>query len=127
LLKSYFKDNHGLVAYAHKYDHEKRVKYVKHMYWACKGACDSQLQHHCRITYDANTAWEDIGDIVIPAMFLRYILATINQLKSGRWIYDDSVFEKEKQFIMALSQKVLREATEEERKRTIQVITAGFL
>lgn len=126
LQEMYQKTYHGLVAYAIKNDFENDKRYVKHIYWACKGQCDRQLEYHCRQTYDAITAWEDIGDIAIPAMFLRFVLKTLDQFKSGKWIYDDEVFEKEKYFFVALAQKVLREATEEEKKRTYNVMGTGF-
>ena len=117
LLEALYRENYKcLVAKAIR-DDDNGVQYIEHMYFACKGKCDKELQKSIWKKYKETTSWKDISDLVIPAEFLRWIMATINQLRSGKYIYSETAFEKEKKMIMALSQKVFREMTESERKR----------
>lgn len=93
---------------------KKKPKKVIDIYWACKGNCDEILQNRYLKTFGATTEWEDISDIMIPVKFLQWIFAIMNEIRDGDIIYSDGAFEKEKRFIMAMSQRVLREMTEEE-------------
>lgn len=97
------------------------------VYWACKGECDKQLQEYYHATNNAITRWEDITDLVIPAMFARWVLTTMNQLRIDPKRYTDDAFEKEKHFILAMCQKVLREMTEDERKRAATLFSLPVL
>jgi len=91
------------------------------VYFACKGECDSRLEKAAYNKYGAITAWEDIHDLATPNQYLRWILALMNHLKAG-YQYEDEAFAKVKHFIMALSQKVMREVSEKERVRLRELI-----
>ena len=97
------------------------------VYWACKGECDRALEKHYFDNHKAITRWEDIADLVIPAMFARWVLTTMNQLRNDPEQYTDEAFEKEKHFILAMCQKVLREMTEDERKRAVTLFNLSNL
>jgi hypothetical protein len=99
---------------------------VVDFYWACKGNCDT------RITYAGAarglaTRWEDISDLANPAWYLRWILTTLNELRAGGVAWSDQAHESHKQFLIALGQRVLRELTEEERKRFDKLMTIPML
>jgi hypothetical protein len=90
------------------------------MYFACKGKCDSTLEERLKRQYDAIATWEDLSDLVIPFTFLNWILATMNQLRDDQFVYLEAAHEKNKKLILALSQRVLREMTDAERKRATE-------
>ncbi len=126
LLEGLYRENYkGLIAQVTHRD-ENGIEYVKEMYYACKGTCDKQLSKSIRERYKVHTGWKDISDLAIPLEFLRYVIATINRLRDGNYKYSDSAFEKEKNMIFALSQKVLREMTENEKERVRTLISMPF-
>lgn len=117
-------DYHGLVSLASK-ENEGITEYHE-CYFACKGDCDRKLEAKVR-NKGLMSSWEDISDLVKPNFYLRYILATINQLNSREYIYLPEALKKERLLIMALSQKVFHEVTEEERNRFNEILSTGIL
>lgn len=124
LQEMYYKTYTGLIAYAEEmnFREDKTLITYKFIYWACKGKCDKKLERYYYDKHGLTTSWTDIGDLVIPALFIKFILTTLNQLHSKKYKYDGDTFKKEKEFILALSQKVLRETTDEERQIVLSVI-----
>ena len=99
---------------------------VEDVYWCCKGNCDQLLKQRFsndHSGYHAVDTWEDIPDIRIPIIFIRWVMATFNELRAGV-SYDDSAFENYKQFILTLFPYVSRNMTAMEREKiaTIQSI-----
>jgi hypothetical protein len=102
--------------------------HVEDFYWCCKGNCDQLLklrfsnEHSGSHIFDS---WEDIPDIGIPTMFIRWVMAAFNESRAGV-SYSDSAFENYKQFILALFPYVSRNitATEREKIAAIQRIPA---
>ena len=126
LLEGLYRENYqGLIAQVTHRD-ENGIEHVKEMYYACKGTCDNQLNKSIWERYKVSTGWKDISDLAIPLDFLRYVIATINRLRDGNYKYSDPAFEKEKNMIFALSQKVLREMTENEKERVRTLINMPF-
>jgi hypothetical protein len=91
--------------------------HIHDVYWACKGECDRVLEQRASRADGYSTSWEDIGDLVIPAWFLRYVLVSMDRLRDGWDIYTDEAYKKEKYFVRAIAQKAMREMTERERER----------
>ncbi len=123
LYKIYEKNFTGLIAFVHdfqKIEDEGVIKYedkIYDIYWACKGQCDKSLENKFFQTYNVGTAWEDIDDLVMPAHFIKWVLAILNRLENKKDNYSPEAYKKLKYFIMAISQKVLREMTEDEKTR----------
>src|SRR5439155_7416146 len=84
-------------------------------YWACKGRCDEEMRR--RVGRPYNDSWMDIEDLRIPFMFVRFVSVTLNRMRAGLDVYSDTAFEREKEFIIRLSQSVVRETTDEEWER----------
>jgi hypothetical protein len=127
LLEALYQENYnGLVAQVEVRDPETGVQRVEEMYFSCKGKCDKQLENRYWQKYGAVSGWHDLSDLAIPAEFLRWIIATLNRLRSGKHGYSDSAFRKEKTLIMGLAQKVFREMTERERERVRELISLPF-
>ncbi len=119
LIESLNNETYGAVV-CHVISNDDSEKIID-IYWACKGTCDTKLEEKYH-RQSATTAWEDITDLVIPAMFLRWVLTSMNQMRENPEMYSDEAYKKHKHFIMAMSQKVLREMTEDEKQRTIELI-----
>lgn len=118
LLEAMYREEYsGLVGRIDVHDDKTGEVRVEDLYFACKGACDRTLRERYRTRYKTTCPWKDLSDLVIPAELLRWIMATLNQLRDPKYVFSDRAFEREKTLIMALSQKVFREMTEVERER----------
>jgi len=113
--KDILHDKSGIVAFVIKSElvNEKNVDEYIDFYWACKGNCDRVLQS----SYDEITAWEDFQDLSIPLIYIRWCIATINNLHSGRIIFTDKAIERFTEFTIKMSQLVFKETTEEQWER----------
>lgn len=114
ILQEMFKDQyHANYVQVHSYNGS--TEHIHDVYWACKGQCDDLRSRN--LPAGQYTNWQDIGDIIIPTKYVEWILATINLIKTGMSTYEEIAFKKEKEFIIAISQKVVREMTQEEKDR----------
>lgn len=52
----------------------------KNVYFSCKGQCDLRLEAKYRLKGYHSAGWEDIDDLMIPTLFLKNIVAYLNQL-----------------------------------------------
>ena len=113
--KDILHDKSGIVAFVLKSQlvDEKIVDECIDVYWACTGNCDRVL----RSSYDEITSYEDFQDLSIPLIFIRWCVATINNLHSGRKIFNDKAIERFSEFTIKMSQLVFQETTEEQWER----------
>lgn len=124
LTALYSEDEKALIARASKLKKEKHI--VHDIYFACKGKCDRNLDEECRSKYDTITSWEDITDLARPNFFLFNIMSLINRLNDQNYIYTEKAFKKEKKMIMAIAQKVFREATDFDKTRFNELVRLIF-
>lgn len=113
-----------LVGFAEELDDATGKKICQHIYWAHKGECDRSLE----AKYKHNkllVGWQDIGDLAIPVFYLKFIMAIINRIKGGMDEYSEEAYERLKHFIIAISQKVLREMSDEDRERVKSLVEWG--
>ena len=122
----------GLIAFVYDYkktENEKgeEISYeiIDDVYWACKDGCDARIDY-VKHTLNKDTAWEDIGDLVMPAHFVKWVLSVMNGIENGTSKYTPDAYKKLKYFIMAISQKVMREMTEKERERFKTLMELGL-
>jgi hypothetical protein len=113
------KDANGIVVSwtKHPPDYGPLGRQIEHMYWCCKGRCDTALA----IRYKAQIAgmvdaWEDIPDLMLPTIFIRWVMAVFNELRSGV-VYSDSAFAANKQLLLNLFPHVCRHLTDDEQER----------
>lgn len=85
------------------------------VYWCCKGNCDRALSNS-RKRRGTVDGWKDISDIAIPTVYLKWILATFNELRSGI-VYKDETSKKFRDFMYSLFPYISRELTESEKER----------
>lgn len=91
--------------------------YVEEVYWCCKGHCDKALlSAHLSRGKEIVDGWKDIPDIIIPHMFIKWVIVTLNELKDGTR-YSDAAFAKLKEFLLNIYPFVARDLTTDEEKR----------
>jgi len=98
---------------------------IEDVYVACKGECDKSFDS-LAFSQGLRTEWKDLGDMVIPIEFLRWMLATMNRIRDGEDRYTDRAYKKEKHILIAIAQRVMRFTTERERERFKQLMSLPF-
>lgn len=101
---SYKKDKLGL-----QYSEDKDI------YYSCKGTCDTILENRYNQKGLVNAGWEDIDDLMIPTLFLKNIMAYMNQLNEQE--VSKEAHEKMKQLYIRVFPHVARDLTEKEKAR----------
>lgn len=99
-------------------DYEKEPEYIEHIFWTCRGNCDRALER-CIIEQTNNglsDGWEDIDDIMIPTVFIKWVMSIMNGLRSGT-LYSDESFDELKTFLLNIYPYVCRHLTEKEKER----------
>lgn len=112
-------ENNGIVVFAT--DKDGRITKV---YACCRGKCDEFLEK----TYVGNneiTGWKGIDDLKNPYLFLKNIMALINNLHAGKMIEYEAL-KKYQDIILACAQYVLREPTQEEKESAIREEMLGI-
>lgn len=89
--------------------------------WCCKGKCDQDLKRKYRAMGYADAGWEDISDILIPGKYLAWNMAVLNRIQQGDDKYSDEAFKSLKQFILRVSQMVLRSQNDEQIRRLMDL------
>lgn len=116
LIKLYENSYSGLIALIENFNEkipDDYVETVEDIYWACKGKCDNKISNKLKSRM-RSSSWKDIGDLIIPAYFIKWLLSILNNLESNSINFSPEAYEKLKYFIMAVSQKVMRDMTEKE-------------
>ena len=112
------KEGNIVFVYDRKFYEESldKMRYVD-IYCVCKGECDDKME---RWAYSNNcaTSWNDISDLIIPIEYLKFLMAIMNRMRTGKDIYTDEAYDKLKEILICLSQIVFRHQTEEEIKRS---------
>ncbi len=88
---------------------------VEDFYCCCKGNCDRSLRES-RSERGWVDSWDDIADVMIPTVFLRWVFTPLNQLGAG-WRYSDCALEGLKDLLWAAFPRVSRELTEKEKAK----------
>lgn len=60
--------------------------------------------------------WEDIPDIIIPHMFIKWVMVIMNELKDGTQ-YSDEAFSRLKKFLLDIYPFVARHLSKQEEER----------
>lgn len=95
---------------------DRHTQMIKNVYTVCSGLCDRTLEKQY-LKQGMGVRWNSIRDLLNTANYLRYIMATFNALRNGTSIYEDEAFNHEKQIVMKLAQKVMREMNQQDRDR----------
>lgn len=99
--------------YFHNNDGKARYTDV---YCVCKGECDTKIDRQVR-TQGNITSWEDISDLVIPVHYLKFVIATMNQIRNCEEVYTDEAYDNLKSIIISLAQITMKKQSEDDIKR----------
>jgi len=105
----------GIIVLWHKLDATTNKTHYEKIYWCCKGHCDQALSISQR-GHGLVDSWEDIPDVVIPLVFARWMMSSLNELYRGD-TYSSEAFEKLKEFILSVYPFIARNATTKEAER----------
>jgi len=113
--KDLLKERDGIIAFADELIDDKKIRTVD-MYWACRGECDRALEQAFRKRGFATT-WEDISDLMIPMVFMKWVITAMNSLRDGSLVFSDKAYKKFTELTFAVAQLVVRETSDEEIER----------
>jgi len=120
----------GIVVVWRRFDRDESEnlieKEITDVYWCCKGECDKILAANQRQP-DYLDGWEDIPDLCIPTLYLRWIAALMNQQHRGIR-FRDQALEKMKELLIILFPYVCRDQTTKEKERIGRLLMIpGFM
>jgi hypothetical protein len=94
---------------------EGEPRLVYDVYWSCKDTCDQVLRKRY-MRPGSSDGWEDIPDITIPQVYMKWVIATINQLHDKNVVYSDEALEKVKTLLVEIFPYVARQLSMRERQ-----------
>lgn len=112
------KDADGLIIFAQDFD----AREIHDVVPVCRGRCDRAYEAYLR-SKNLSSGWESISDFILPTIYLKKQMALINNLfyhKSPE-IFTEHSIEAYKSILIALSQLVLRDRTEKEWERILDL------
>jgi hypothetical protein len=113
----------GNVVFAYSVDDSKRT--YERAFVACKTPCDEQIRENL-IAEKMRSAWYDIGDLMIPARFIDWILSILAAFRSGEATFSEEAFKDLSHLIATLSQRVLREMSAKDVERFNSLMRFGL-
>lgn len=111
----------GIIVLARSFLKNSEHPHYEEIYWCLKGEPDRVLEHKCR-QKGLTTEWEDIPDVLMPTIYLKWFMSSLNQLRGG-YTYSDHAFERLKQFLICIFPYVARNLREDERRRIRSLMT----
>lgn len=125
LLKENNNSIGGIIAFVVDYEFSKSNGYMKNkyvdVYFACKGRCDSILSNKYS-KQGFGTYWKDISELKTPTLYIRWVIAIINNIYEGSIEIDDVAFKRLKHVILTVAQIVFRHQSESEIKRSESIL-----
>lgn len=98
-------------------DYKNEPEYFEHIFWTCRGNCDRALSQYIRSTKSGLTdGWEDVGDVMMPTVFIKWTISILNELHSGT-IYSDEAFSQLKEFLLNIYPFACRHLSDKEKER----------
>jgi hypothetical protein len=114
--KDLLKEREGRIGFVQEFiDGGKRIRTVD-MYWACIGECDRTLEYNFT-KRGFITGWEGIEDLIIPLVFTKWVITTMNSLRDGYIAFSDTAYKKFIELTFTIAQLVVRETSDEEKER----------
>jgi len=108
-------DANGIIVLLNSQKSGGKRERLEGIYCACKGYCDRKLEEDAKMR-DLNTGWEDIEDLKMPTLFLKWIISTMNQLYSKKE-FSEEAFSRLKEFYINIFPYVARNITPLEKER----------
>jgi hypothetical protein len=98
-------------------DYAAESEFIEQVSWTCRGRCDDILQARMRRDHPNLTdGWEDISDVMIPTIFIKWVMSILNQQRDGA-LYSDEAFSSLKSFMLRVFPYVSRHLTTQEKEQ----------
>ncbi|MCP4614330.1 MAG: restriction endonuclease [Planctomycetes bacterium] len=117
----------GIILLWHRYPRANEFDFSERrlidVNWCCKGHCDHALESKYT-DREMQDSWEDIPDLCMPTVYLRWVIGTLNELHYGDNYYTEEAYQKLRTFYISLFPYVSRglTTTESERVQTLMTI-----
>jgi hypothetical protein len=105
----------GIIVLARSAIGDQQKVHFEEIYWCLKGEPDRILESRCS-EKGLITAWEDIPDVIMPPIYLKWCLTALSELHNG-YTYSEQAFAKLKQFLICTFPYAARNLREDERER----------
>ncbi len=126
LLEAMFKDElNGVIGFVGRTLEQGEI-FNEDIYIACKGVCDTQIEKRFRAAGLTSNSWQDIKQLTNPALFIKYVIATLNAIQRGEIKYSEIAFKKEKLFLLKMSQKLLVPMNKEDNEQHNTLVEFGL-
>lgn len=112
-------DEQGIITIWQKMTHHRvnGAKHFEHVFWVCRGRCDHVLTEQMRQKNKTLIdGWEDIADVLMPTIFIKWVMTIMNELRSGG-TYSDEAYDSMKKFLLQVFPFICRHLTEKEKER----------
>ncbi len=112
-------DDHGVIQLWYKMStkQENEKQHFEYVYWTCRGRCDDVLTQAIRgKRSDLIDGWEDISDVMMPTIFIKWVMSTMNEHRGGV-TYSNEAFDNLKGFMLSVFPYVCRDLTEKEKEK----------
>jgi len=109
-------EREGRIGFAVEYTADGKKAHYVDIYWACIGKCDRTME----VAFEKRgftTSWEGIEDLIIPLVFMQWVITFMNSLRSGFIVFSDEAYKKFIELTFAVAQLVVRETSDEEMER----------
>lgn len=98
-------------------DYQNEPLKIEYVAWTCRGRCDEVI---CACVdaerNDLIDGWEDIEDVMIPTIYIKWVMSIFNQMNEGA-IYSKDAFDNMKKFLISVFPYVSRHLTDKEKER----------
>jgi len=114
--KDLLKERQGRIELPDEFIDDGKKKRIVDVYWACSGDCDRKVE----VAFQKRgfiSSWEAIEDLMIPLVFMQWVITTMNSLRDGSLVFSDDAYKKFIELTFAIGQLVVRETSDEEKER----------
>ena len=110
-------ESHGIIVVWTRLrtDYKTEKEHFEDIYWCCKGFCDQKLAD-ARGLEGLLDGWEDIPDVMMPIIFVKWVMSIVNVLRSGV-TYSDEAFSQLKEFMLQVFPFIARHLTAKEKEK----------
>jgi hypothetical protein len=105
----------GIIVFWRDRTLEDKPDNYKDVYWCCKGICDKMLIPE-RLQLELIDGWEDISDVLIPQVYLKWVIALLNKLYRKE-VYSQKAFDNLITFMISIFPYVSRSLTSDQKER----------
>jgi len=114
--KDLLEKREGRIGLPGKFIDDGKKRLIVDVYWACTGNCDRTLEAAFQ-ERGLVSMWEGIEDLMIPLVFMQWVITAVNSLRDGSVVFSNEAYKKFIELTFAIAQLVVRETSDEEKER----------